>query len=420
MSNTRLVTRPATVGALVALLGACSTDRPTSPASPLAPSSASANKSEGRGVFQRYVAIGTSVSMGWASDGVVEATQRTSWPAQLAAMGDRALSQPYIAPSGCRSPLIAPLLTFLRLSGESAAADPATLSCSPLQAGVTLPVNNVSISGALTQDALFTTPETVTDPVYAQLYHRVLQPGNTQVSTMMGLNPKLVSVELGVDEVLGARSGIAVPGVSIVPLQVWQPLYHAVLDSVQKVSKMAVLVGLVADAANFPGFRRGAELWDDRLEFATFNVAVAADCSGNPNLLFVPIRVELAVATGIQRAAQHLGPFTLSCAAGGPFDQDLVLTPAELAVVNAQIHAMNEHIRSEAVRRGLAYFDLGALYDRPALKGTFSVTTMMTTGTPYGPLISLDGVHPSAAGAAVLAHAAAVALNATYGFGLPE
>ena len=39
---------------------------------------------EGEGIFQRYVAIGTSISMGWASDGVFAATQRASWPAQSA------------------------------------------------------------------------------------------------------------------------------------------------------------------------------------------------------------------------------------------------------------------------------------------------------------------------------------------------
>jgi hypothetical protein len=201
---------------------------------------------------------------------------------------------------------------------------------------------------------------------------------------------------------------------------VWQPLYDAVLDSVQKVSKMAVIVGLLADASNFPGFRRGAELWNDRLEFALFNVAVSPDCNGSTNLLFIPIRVELAVATGLQLAAQHLGPFVLSCAAGGPLDQDLVLTPAELAVLNAQIQAMNAHIRSEATRRGFAYFELGALFDRSDLKAPFSVLAMMTTAAPYGPLISLDGVHPSAAGSGLLARAAAVALNSTYKLGLPE
>jgi hypothetical protein len=49
---------------------------------------------EGRGVFQRYVAMGTSVSMGWQSDGVDARGQRASWPAQLALLAHRELSQP--------------------------------------------------------------------------------------------------------------------------------------------------------------------------------------------------------------------------------------------------------------------------------------------------------------------------------------
>jgi hypothetical protein len=415
MSDVQLVSRIAAAAALLALLGACSTDRSTATAS-IAPTAVSTDRSEGRGVLQRYVAIGTSVSMGWQSDGVFFQTQAGSWPVQLAAMGGRTLSQPYIDTPGCRSPLVAPLLSFIRVSGESAAADPSTLVCAPLREGVTLPVSNVSISGALTQDALLTTPQSTTDRLYA----RVLQSGMTQVSTMMALNPKLVSVELGSTEVFAARSGIAIPGVSLFPLPLWQTLYDQVLDSVQKVTKMAVVAGLITNASNFPAFRRGAESWDDRLEFAGFNVAVAADCNGSPNLLFVPIRVPLAVATGLQLAAQHLGPATLSCAAGGPTDQDMVLTPAELAVVNAQIQSMNTHIHSEAMRRGFAFFELGALYDRTDLKGPFSVAALMSSATPYGPLISLDGIHPSAAGAAVLAHAAAAALNETYGLGLSE
>src|SRR5689334_7976825 len=73
------------------------------------PGAAELDQSEGRGVFQRYVAIGTSLSMGWQSVGVIAATQATSWPAQFAAMGHRTITQPYIDGTGCLSPLIAPL-----------------------------------------------------------------------------------------------------------------------------------------------------------------------------------------------------------------------------------------------------------------------------------------------------------------------
>ena len=43
----------------------------------------------------------------------------------------------------------------------------------------------------------------------------------------------------------------------------------------------------------------------------------------------------------------------------------------------------------------------------------------MTTSQPYGPYISLDGIHPSAEGARVIADAAAVALNSTYHLSIP-
>src|SRR6266496_4394691 len=97
MSHRRPITRLASVGSLIAFLSACSSDHTTAPASVITPDNALADKSEGRGVFQRYVAIGTSISMGWQSDGVFFVTQATSWPAQLAALGGRTLSQPYIA-----------------------------------------------------------------------------------------------------------------------------------------------------------------------------------------------------------------------------------------------------------------------------------------------------------------------------------
>jgi lysophospholipase L1-like esterase len=43
----------------------------------------------------------------------------------------------------------------------------------------------------------------------------------------------------------------------------------------------------------------------------------------------------------------------------------------------------------------------------------------MTSSQPYGPYVSLDGIHPTAAGQRILAEAAARALNETYGFGIP-
>jgi lysophospholipase L1-like esterase len=77
---------------------------------------------------------------------------------------------------------------------------------------------------------------------------------------------------------------------------------------------------------------------------------------------------------------------------------------------------MTNHIRGQAAARGYAYIELETLYGIP--KAPFSVVTLMTSGTPYGPNISLDGLHPSAAGHAILAQAALRAIEDRYDVGI--
>lgn len=405
---------------LVLSASACTSDRIIAPStSQAAPSAAQENIFTAHAAFQRYVAIGTSISAGVQSDGLIAATQVTSWPAQLAGMAGASLKQPYIGGTGCRAPIIAPLLLGIRLSGESAVADDASLSCSPLLPGVTPPFDNVALNGALTSDALNTTSAiaALTNPNDVQVYRRVLQTGMTQVSTMLARNPALVSVELGSNEVLGAISGIALPPV-ITLKSTWEPFYDQVLADVPKTSR-AVVVGLIDNVADVQAFRLGDDLWQDRVEFTLFNVSVSSDCKNSPNLIFVTLKVPLAVAAGLAQAQHGLGAFTLSCADGGLGVEDFVLTPAEALVVNTQMHMITAHIQSQAAAYGFAYFPLGALYDTKNAKPPFSVVKLMTSPAPFGPYFSLDGLHPSAAGQAVLARAAAQALNARYSLGIP-
>ena len=143
-------------------------------------------------------------------------------------------------------------------------------------------------------------------------------------------------MELGANEVLGAVSGIAVPGASLVPVGVWAPQYTTLADAVATEVDHGILVGLVDDVASFPSFRRGEEIWADRATMlAAFNVNVNANCDGSTNLIFVPVRIPTAVGTGAFYRANGLGAFNFSCADGGQFARDYVLTPAEAAIVNA-------------------------------------------------------------------------------------
>ena len=108
----------------------------------------------------------------------------------------------------------------------------------------------------------------------------------------------------------------------------------------------------------------------------------------------------------------------LSCQAAPSTVQDFVLTPDEAAVVNQQLARMNAYVASQATARRLAHFELEVLYGREDLKPAFSSLAVMTSATPYGLYISLDGLHPSALGAQVLAETAVVAVEARYHLGI--
>ncbi|MFL5618628.1 MAG: SGNH/GDSL hydrolase family protein [Gemmatimonadaceae bacterium] len=374
--------------------------------------------SEGEGVFQRYVAIGTSISMGVQGDGVYAATQQTSWPAQLARLAHRELSLPLIDSTGCAAPFASPLATGKRISGEPAGLAFELRICKPNAAGVTLPTGNVAIDGARTGHALTATPENP-DPGHAMQYPRVLAPGQSQVTAMESQNPKIVSVELGGNDILGASHGFYAPGVNVVPVSYWEPQYREVVARVDAAAKHAVLVGLLNDVRSFPAFRTGAELWNAKATFVPFNVAVSANCENSTNLLFVPVIVPTAVGTGAFYASQGYGQYALSCANSGGTVEDYILDATDVAAVNTQLSAMNAVIQNEAQTRGFAYFPLGALYEGTVTKPAFNAVSIMTTAQPYGPYISLDGIHPSAQGARVLADAAATAINATYHLAIP-
>jgi lysophospholipase L1-like esterase len=413
--------RPAALLAVTLALGACS-DQTLTPSGPTGPVIVDLDRQgfPALGDFQRYVAIGTSISMGVSSDGVYSSTQQMSFPAQLARLANREITLPLISFPGCAAPLASPLASGVRLTGEGAGVPFLSRQCAPNEEGVVLPTQNLAIDGARTSAALNATPENP-DPGHATQYPRVLPPGMSQVTAMEAQNPKLVSVELGGNEILGARYGVYPSATEVVPVAEWEPLYRQVTARVDVAAKHAVLVGLVNDVRSFPSFRTGDELWNARATFAPFNVAVSPNCENSTNLIFVAVRVPVAAATGAYYYANNLGPYTFSCQNAPSFTgiQDYVLDANDVAGVNAQLAAMNAVIRDEATKHGFAYFPLGALYEDVVTKPPFSAVTLLTSAQPYGPYVSLDGIHPTAEGSRVLADAAAKALNDTYGLGIP-
>ena len=383
-----------------------SATRPASTTPTTAPSSVVATSAQA--LFARFVALGTSNSMGVQSAGIFATGQRAAWPAELARRVGVAFSLPLVQDPGCGPPLLPPLAADLVLVG--AFGDDLVTGvmefCMPLRDGVTLPANSVAISGAKVRDALRTTPEmeAARVPRKGELYSRVLLPGQTQVSAMLAQNPTFVSVELAANEVLPASTGRVE---AMTPYADWERDYDAVLEAVRLTGAGAVLVGLPNNAANFPSIRTAREFFNEWPALLTLGITVSLNCYFSSNHLFIP---------GYLLTLVSKTPTTATCA-NVPGAVDYVLTASDITTINTRMAQMNARMQAKASEKGYAYFSLQAVYGLP--KPKLNVIDLLFSNNPFGPNISLDGVHPSTAGQAILATAAAQAISAKYGVSIP-
>jgi hypothetical protein len=352
-------------------------------------------------MFARY-------SQGVQSAGIFATAQRAAWPAELARRVGVAFTLPLVQDPGCGPPLLPPLASDFVLVG--AFGDDLVTGvmnfCAPLRDGVVLPANSVAISGAKVGDALRSTPETETarNARKGQLYSRVLPPGHTQVTAMLAQNPTFVSVELVANEVLPASTGRVE---AMTPYADWERDYDEVLANVKTTGARAVLVGLPNNAASFPSIRRAREFFNEWPALLALGITVSVNCYFSSNSLFIP---------GYLLTLLSKTPTTATCS-NVPGTVDYVLTSGDISTINARMAQMNARLQAKATENGWAYFSLDAVYGLP--KPSLNVVNLLFSNTPFGANISLDGVHPSSAGQAILAGAAAQAISAKYGISIP-
>ncbi|MGB5272507.1 MAG: G-D-S-L family lipolytic protein [Flavobacteriaceae bacterium] len=104
-----------------------------------------------------------------------------------------------------------------------------------------------------------------------------------------------------------------------------------------------------------------------------------------------------------------------------PLEDKWVLTPEEQLLVKTASDKFNTTIETLANAYGLAFFDAEAYYNIVAdtgipLKDGSTVTAAYGTGGGF----SLDGIHPSPRGSALLANQFILAIESKYGAALPE
>lgn len=129
--------------------------------------------------------------------------------------------------------------------------------------------------------------------------------------------------------------------------------------------------------------------------------------------------IVLPASTFIGTLANPADPTSINGVAV-PLADNWVLTPEEQAAANAALAAYNQIIEGLATQYDLAFVDANTLLVNINQNGfPLADGSVVTADFGTGGGFSLDGVHPSPRGYAILANAFAEAINAKYGSTLP-
>ncbi|HSE27729.1 MAG TPA: hypothetical protein VLA95_05825 [Gemmatimonadales bacterium] len=382
-------------------------------------------------IFARYVAMGNSITAGWQSDGINDSTQRRSYAAMVA----RASGFPYYYASlqgrGCRPPMVS------NITDPPARVGGGTDQTCDLRALDEHPwLSNVAVPGATS----FSPVNNLSPAANSSILTTLILGGRTQIQAMQDAEPTLVSLWIGNNDLLGALTFEANPGnpALITPQLAFEDNYGTILDAIEATGAPAVLIGL-GDVTTLPYASRAAIYYCLTYDDPVCVAPLPPD--PDPNFAGLAGLGVWTVTASCSPAAAGLGtlvPWPVILAKlgaatnpGGPVPQTLdcdvdteVVTPAEYVGLQTALAGFNAFIEAQATARGMAYLDLNAIQLANVANGMIPALPDLLpalAGQPvtFGPLVSLDGVHPSTDGHGLIADSLAALINRTHGTTIP-
>jgi lysophospholipase L1-like esterase len=378
-------------------------------------------------LFARYVAMGNSITAGFQSAGINDSTQRRSY----AAMITRASGFPYYYASmqgdGCPAPYVNNV-TQQRVEDGFPDAEPCDLRAPDHHPWL----SNVAVPGATS----FSPVDNLGGGANSNALTTFILGGQTQVEAMQAAEPTLVTAWIGSNDVLGALTFLPNPGnpALVTPQVAFEANYGEMLDAIEATGAPAVLVS-VPNVAVIPFASRAAIYYC--LTYDDPVCAAPLPETPDPNLAGLAGLGLWTVTASCSPAAAGLGTLVpwpiiltkLGAATnpGGPVPQTLdcdldteVVTPAENAGLQAAVAGFNAYIEAEAAARGMTYFDINPSLLALVADGSIPPLPDLLpalAGQPvtFGPIFSLDGVHPSTTGHGIIADSVAAVINRTYG-----
>ncbi len=359
--------------------------------------------SSGSADFSVVASIGTSVSSGYESGGLVDHHQVKAFPYAFAKQVGSVYEIPSVSADG--------IPALLQIAGWTPPPQPQPIinntgrtAGAPANALLPKPYNNMAVPGAVLFDV-------IDDSRYGTGAFQFIARPPLQLGSILDqvakLNPTFVTFEMGANEVLGpATQGSGTP---VINVATYAGLLHSVLDSLQVLlpgAKAALFT--VPDITSLPYFTTISPRLDPT--GACRVIGPGPTLLTDNDLVLLPAGPLLAAGQGVPSPCGG---------AGTPLPASDVLFAASVATLQAAVDGYNTAIRTEAAARGWALVDLNGLLKQAAGAGFVFQGQNYTSSFVTGGLISLDGIHPTDLAHGIIGNALIDAVNEKFGARVP-
>jgi GDSL-like Lipase/Acylhydrolase len=348
--------------------------------------------------LSRLVVVGDSLSAGFQNGSLLGTQQVHGFASIVARQAGVQLPLPLIAAPGIPNVLTLVDPGLPPILGEEPGVSTGRVDLS-------VQAMNLAVPGHRVQDALTVRPDLdFSTDVLADLVLGLpglfLGVSRSQVEWAEALAPTAAIVWLGNNDVLGpATAGDASLVTSV---EDFRAAYREVLDRLARAGA-ALIVANIPDVTAVPYFTPAEEI---------------AASVGVPLEVIGPV-LGLAPGDFVTPGAFELIGRILAGVIPGPLPGHVVLDAGEVATIRAATRRFNYIIAWEALSRGAALIDVHGLFQCAAARGIVVGDRRLTTDF-LGGLFSLDAIHPTRTGYALLANAFIHALHLRFDTRIPR
>jgi lysophospholipase L1-like esterase len=356
------------------------------------------------GNFTTTVFLGDSLTAGYQSGSLLDTAEVHGWAPLVAAQASFPIVQALIAPPGAPATLelqsISPLIITTASGTTTGRDNPSTQ------------VTDLAVPGALLNDVLATVPVASPTTGQQQITQLVLGfPGlglgqaYSQATFAAKANPTTIFLWAGNNDALVADE-TGMPA-SMTSLADFTTQYAALISQLTTQTTAHLVIANIPDVTLVPYLTPAA------LVLAEYSAATGYPTSTLSALLGISPGDfvnpgGLAEITAILQGKQ-----------APPISDAGVLSAAEAVIVQQRVSDFNTVIAAQAKAAGATLVDINTLFDNFAKNG-LTINGYTATNTFLGGFFSLDGIHPSNTGYAVVANTFIDAMNAGFGSKIPD